>query len=419
MELKNARIIDVEGWNVIIADRPQAVLLNYYSGLSQVQGDWREIAIVCATAERAQKILKTKSDAEIGMAFTTARSQAFPGVAKALKGRGVIYERNVDVDDDSGIKETYPPPDGIEVRFRWSPKELVHRVDAFTEKNGVIVTRTAVLSPGPRAFEDDLKKAYARFLRTCPAPRGERAMKCGAHLAHVIARLDAPAAAQFHKWMEGLKARSIHDRGNHPNFEITGLAIDPNLQAVTIMGVRGKNEIEGCLRYSNGHQAHRTTMTLRTDIPETIIAALGGRTVSDAIDARELSHARFVRHLQTRPAGKEPTSHDFKIEFPMVTVPIPEGAKGDDDAALRRLRRNYADYTMDQALRGTFMAMPPTWMLHILRTLRVKTDHALVMDFVPWAEVSEVRLEKKNVVIARNTTGSIGDILGEPKALAA
>lgn len=418
MAFANARIIEAAGYSTVVMDRPTTNLLYYYSGLSSKASDaWTELALVCSSRSKAEEVLASDNEIGVGHNFSSRRGRSFPGAAGALKGRAVLYDRYGAFDDDAGIKRTHRPPEGIEVRFRWDGSEQMYRMDAYTEKNGLLVTRTVVLGGGPKEFAADVEKAYARFVRTSPAPKGPRGIRCGTHVADIIRRLEVPASNQLKAWVKTLEATPLHERATVPELILPGWPLDRTIQSVTLRGTRGRDEIDASISYKEGNSVGSACVSIQAELPETVKASLTGQGADRLWGASELSGLRIGRHVQSRDiAGKAPI-HTYETTVEMVPMPPPGNIAADEAKALATLRKNYASYTFDKVLETTFGAMPPSWTLHVLRELRVDHRHSVDLGYIPGVEAVRIRMnmQNKHVSIEESATARFGTLWPEEK----
>lgn len=394
MAFTNMRIESIGRWHVLRADMPSSDIFFLYTGYNayaaQRQGKHREsgIAIACSSVERARE-LAGMSLFDAGKQVTVERSQSFPGVGEGMENVLLFHDRYGWMDDDTSLKEMYPPPLSIEVQFRWSPEEQVYRLDAVTEKAGRIVTRTVVLPQDPEECASGIEKAYERFARTSPAPIRRKGLQWGAHVAKAVKRLDIPAAAELRHWIDKIRATPLTERGNVGRLVLPGHSIDRQLAAIRFIGVRGRDEIAAEMIYRGGNSVDQQTLSVMAHLPETVLASVMGQTADVLWGAGELAEVEIRGHGQTRET-KDGLVNDFRIHFGYVEVDIPEGRPADEGHAMRMLASNYAECTVDRTLARTLANLKPSWMLHLMRSLRANKGQAVDVGYIPDTDVESL-----------------------------
>ncbi len=369
MSYENAEIIERENDAILVVDRPSNTWFESYSGVGTNRRAKR-VAMVLPDAETARNFLACEKEGVNAQSVTTRRNRTFDPVPSRLRGCIVLYHRYADRDDDGVLKAAFPPPPGIEVSFRWDARAQLYHLQAVTERNGALTTRTVALDPLDRDFAGIVSKTYARFLKTSPAPTQKPGIRCGKHVAAMISMLDDPAAAQYRHWLEGVRRLGLHDRSAADRLVIPGQQFGKDIRSLMLEPVHGRDEVVGTIAYAGGHSISPRRIVIAAQLPETAVHALPGRTADEVIGIPLLADVRIVKASPAR-SGTVKGTLEYDIEYPLVLMPEPDGTGTDDDKARKLLEANYADVSFDGTLTRTISRLSPGWLLHLVRTLRL------------------------------------------------
>lgn len=413
MGFQNLRMMRRDGYTILLADLMPYSLFSYGIGFNcraamERQTPPRGIAFVFTCEKRADKAFRANSEDAMRHEMTHARRTSHPDMTELLAGWEVFHERNVDHDDDTAIKIKHPVPDGIDVHFRWSPKEQTYRLDAYTEKNGNLITRTVVLPSAPREMAEKIRQSYERFIRTSPAPRS-RSMTWGVHVQRVIDRLEMTVTTDLSRWLDRVTDLPPHKRGEVADFVIPGEYVCPKMQFLRLRAVKGSGLIEGVFGYRKGHRLEHDRLVIKAAIPESMLSGMAGMSAEDVFEADELIGRRIIGHLTPAVCGND-DANVLQLEIETVPVHIPEGIMPDEEKARRIIAKNYAMMTVDEVLLGTMQSLSPSRILRIIRAL--KHEEEVDISHLEGSEVVRLRKNKDHISVKQPKVSTLGAALG-------
>jgi len=412
MALTNVAIREIDGMHVAVCDTPPSHLLwaahwTKYNATRKPDG----LALVAATRDRLEELLKW-ADQSVATDMTIHRRLGKEAIEREFDRLAIIYDSTGREDDDARIKRVHPVPPGVDVHFRWDHDKQVVRMEAFTEKKGVVVTRSVMLDATGSDVDEKIADAYARFQRTSPAPRNGAGLKCGAHIARLLARANAPAAAELAHWRKMVEATPLHRRGDVRSLILPGEPFGSAVVSIMLEGVKGSCKVSGRVVYKNGNEIADATVTVMGDLPDIVKTALCGRTADHLWGAADLADVTIGGHLNTGTATGGVTSTTHGVTYAMVDMPhADEGTRDDPEKDLRTLRRNYSGLSCDAVLNGTLGRLDATWLLHVVRTMKRRTDRTADLGYIPEAEALRVTMDDKHIRLQASTRIPLTDLM--------
>jgi hypothetical protein len=411
MKLQNARIVEMLGRHVVIADNAVANggLSPRGCTLSRRGRQPAEMAIVTWSAERAKEILETET-LFLGCDTTMRRTAGNRRIAARLKPRRIVYDGKGD-GDDARIKEENPPPAGIDVSFHWGADGVL-RVEAVTMRNDEIATKVLVVDTDEGGdVGAEIDKVYERLSRIAPAPEVEQGLRCATHVAALVAGLDAPACAHLAWWCAMVAATPRTRRGQLAELRLPAATIDPSMLYVVMKAAKGRDLVETSVQYKHGAVIDGQVIKFRGELPETALSALQGRTAEAIWGDGRLRSVTLGEHKGTTIPQDGSPQHVFGIATTSTAIPVVDNHTMDDDAAATVLRRVYAGYTFDAGLRVALAALSPAWLLHVLRSAFYGRDKTVDLDFAPGLAGVRVMLAGKHLRIERQGSVQMSTIL--------
>jgi hypothetical protein len=412
MAYENTEIIEREHDAILLMDRPTTnSWYEMYSGIPRTRSKAKRLAIMFPTRARAEAYLANEGQEYHNAAHVSVmRRHSFAAAPSRLRGYVMLYDRYSKVDDDAALKARHPVPDGIDVEYRWDAKDQVYRLVAKTERNGVYTTRTVVLHPADKDFADQIAAAYRRFVRTSPAPVNEPGVRCGIHVAKLLSRLERPAAAAYRTWLAKVRSLPLHDRPDAGRLVLPGSPLGDAIESVTLETVRGRDEISARILYKKGNAVTGSRLRIASRMPTTIVHAINGRAASALWGAAELSDVTVGKHRSTARTKEDGEIHEYEVSYRTVPAPDIAGVAGDEDRAEKVLDRNYAEYAFERTLSASFEGLPPTWLLHLVRSLRLSGADGVDVSFVTAAQVARLRLDGKTIRAESQETLALGTL---------
>lgn len=398
MPYENVEIIERPQDVIVVMDRPNGgSWFEMYSGIQPSRSRATRLAIVFATRKRADAFLENEAKRHENAQYVTVqRSQSFQSPPARLRGCVMLHDRYVRLNDDAVLKRRYPVPDGIDVSFRWEAKEQVYRLEARTERNGALTTRTVTLPSDAKDFGERVAAAYARFKRTSPAPVMPSGVKCGTHLAGLLIRLDRPAAAEYAHWLARVRKLPLHERSDAGPLLLPGAPLDATMASIRLDAVKGRDEITGKVTYKGANAIMPGHVIIADELPATVLEALRGRTADVLWGSSDHSEIVIGRRVEDAVGTNMKKMPRYEISYPLVPAPDVDGVDGDDARAERVLERNYVDHSFERTLTRSLTALAPTWLLHLLRTLHLAAVNGMDgvdAGYIPGCEAERLVLE--------------------------
>ena len=397
MPLKNHRIVEDADRFLVLFDRTDDMMLDYYSRRRASAGDATATtnAVACRTRRRAEAIAAMEGYA-LGQNVCCTRAGMAHGLSRLPDGTVLYLDRYGPDHDDADLKAMHPPPPGIDVEFHWTGGENVYRLHARTDKDGRVVTRTAVLRPGSADLAANIAKAYARFVRTTPAPRNDPdTLTWCAPMGELVRTATREACTAIDGWLNEIRATPISQRGVR-KLKLPGQAfVGSRTTMVALETVPASNEIAIQIHWNGGHVLSRDEVRIHQALPETIVAAMegrSGRTLFDApgADAFIIGTAKHVKHAQD-PIR---TVHVRKASYAFVRAAVGEGVDGDEDAsaALAQQKGEPGRNLLSMGAAAFLRDLRDDTVLLLVRMAALAEDH--VVDVTPWCtKPATLRLE--------------------------
>lgn len=412
MQLTNARIVEMDGRHVVICDNlvAQRHLTPRGGRVTHKGRAPREMAIVTSSRQRAEELTKMAA-MFVGAEITPLRSAGHQLISRKLHPRLVLFDRRNDDDDDARIKRENPPPPGIDISFRWCEDDVL-RADAVTLKDGEITTRSAIVETSYGSdVAAEIAKVYERFARTSPATQGERqGLRCAAHTAMVLSKLDPPAMAQFTAWRDVVDATPRMSRGKLGTLVLPLGGIDPAMTFVKLKALKGRDLVEAEMHFRDGAVVDSGFLKFTGDLPQSVLAGLPGRSADTVWGQEELRDVVIGEYVTSNPQRDKAPQHVFRMSVPFADMPPTSSRPCDDLTAAASLQRIYRAHTFDTTLRDMLARLSPAWLLHVLRAAFYADNQLVDLDFIPGGRGVRVRLSNKHLGIVAQGTGELADL---------
>lgn len=180
-------------------------------------------------------------------------------------------------------------PESIDLTFDFQPDNARLYAVARTIRNGrETMVKRKVETNVP--FRDAMKPILGYFERNCPRPGDGQveAVTCGGHLNGILAGLSAHGWKRTSEWIEMVRVQ--RDLEHIAPYFLTSLDLPrtPGIERLELRPAGDSNAIHARVTLKGGHQmiddGQGTTITLRSELPETIVMALRGKQLSNLVD---------------------------------------------------------------------------------------------------------------------------------------
>lgn len=265
----------------------------------------------------------------------------------------VITEVGDKFDFDAWVRTQLEVPAELDVvfereRFGSRPPAVVAR----TIKKGKLANVRVPIQPGT-PFIENVTAILEKLRRTARAPAVDMFAApmpdytCGAHVAELVRTLDSIGVDMVKRWLQ----RDLELRGNtksghrYDGSQITipgAFLIGAKVMKVVLTTTRKSNAVHATVTMRGQHTLEDdetgSTVKLRAQLPDAIVAAMRKRSVGDVIDAD------WARPLTIRTM---PTNENGEIAFRAFSDNVPfalgEPVPVSDDEIETRLRRAFVD----------------------------------------------------------------------------
>lgn len=219
---------------------------------------------------------------------------------RQLPGRLVAYDKYAFVGFDflAWLAERVEIPAGIDLRIDVDIYRDKAAAIARTLKRGAVVDVRRKLSPY-QVLAEQIGPILGYFSRNCPRVEGDApALSWGAHVAKLLAHVDASGRAQIDEWTRGRMLEPLRLSGA----SLPGAGVD----LLKLRKASGSNAILAEASIAGGHEMldddSGTSVVLALPLPETVAQGLKGERLGKVVDVDWL--ADMTIRTATVPDGR-------------------------------------------------------------------------------------------------------------------